>query len=112
MTLFYLLMAHLVGDFILQKDKLIQYKNPSNRAPRFAGVVRKDWWVYFMSAHSATHSLLVYMVTGNALIGMLEFILHFAIDLGKCLGMYGVQADQFAHFLTKLLYVYLLSTGI
>jgi len=107
--LFLLMCAHFVGDFVFQTDTMVSYKNPNNMPVTFAGKRRKYWWKYFMTAHASTQALLVIAVTGNVMLGMFEFVLHFVIDYGKCMKKYGVLEDQFLHLLTKLGYVILVT---
>lgn len=47
-------------------------------------------------------------VTGVWWLALVEFVLHFLIDDMKCEGDLSFNADQFLHFLCKVLYVLIL----
>lgn len=101
-----LLLVHFVADYPLQGDVVARGKN-KYLDPALYGV---RWW-YWMSGHAATHALGVYVLTKNAWLAVLEFVVHFAVDHGKCAKKYGLDTDQALHIITKfviaLLYVYI-----
>lgn len=89
-----LLMCHLIGDFVLQSSAMAEGKQPSSKS-----YINSIWW---LTAHGATHGLLVIVVTGVPLLGLLELILHCLIDYGKCKKIYSFETDQFFHFICKI----------
>ena len=98
---FRLLIAHSVCDVFLQSERM------EKRKTRQEGGVH---WFYWMLAHSLINGLGVWVATGVMELGIVETILHFAIDLGKCEGKYGVNFDQLLHLITKVAYCVTLST--
>ncbi len=93
-VLLLLLMCHLIGDFVLQSSAMAEGKQPSSKSS-----INFTWW---LTAHGATHGLLVIVVTGVPLLGLLELILHCLIDYGKCKKIYSFETDQFFHFICKI----------
>ena len=95
-----LVMAHFVGDFGLQPDRMALEKCPHAR-----GVLPWAWW---MVAHAGIHGFLVAAVSGIPLLGLAEIVFHFCIDVGKCQRLYSIGFDQMLHILCKLLWVVIL----
>ena len=89
-----LLMCHFIGDFVLQSSAMAEGKQPSSKS--------SINWIWWLTAHAATHGLLVIIVTGIPLLGLFEMILHFSIDYGKCIKRYSFETDQFLHFFCKI----------
>ena len=94
-----LVMAHFLGDFGLQSDRMAVEKCP--------GCDRTLPWPWWLTAHAAIHGLLVALLTGLPLLGLAEWLLHAVIDLFKCRGRYSLAVDQLLHLLCKLLWVLL-----
>ena len=46
-----------------------------------------------MSAHCLTHAGFVWLITGSALLGFAEFVIHWIIDALKCEGKTGFEMD-------------------
>lgn len=99
-VLLVLLMAHWVGDFGLQSDRMAVEK-----VPGFDATLPWYWWLL---GHGATHGLLVALITGKAWLGVLELIAHAGIDW--CKGRYGFRLifDQLLHVLCKCIWVMML----
>ncbi len=102
MLYFYMLLAHLVSDYILQPDKLVEWKN------------RSPWGLFVhASIHFLFANLVLFLYTGNWQVvfpALLLAIFHFTIDGVKAAhdragGHGGIYywLDQFAHYLSILL---------
>lgn len=83
--------GHCLCDYPLQTDKIARGKNP--------GLVEEEEiaWSYWMAGHAGTHALAVALLTGNAWLGLAEFVAHFLIDWGKCRGLFELGVDQGLH---------------
>jgi hypothetical protein len=99
-----LVFAHLLADYPLQGDFLAKAKNHEAPIP---GV---PWQVALLS-HAGIHAGLVWLITGSALLGLAELLLHAAIDHFKCSRRITFVHDQILHLLFKLLYVIVLYPG-
>ncbi len=95
-----LIMGHLIGDFVLQSDRMAIEKCPGKDK-----TLNWSWW---LSGHASTHALLVYFVTGNIAACLSEFICHFAIDFMKCRHKFRLSTDQLLHALCKVIWVYII----
>ena len=84
MTLFFqLLIGHALADFVLQSDTMARAKD---RHSDFAKGLSESFppWYYWLGAHALVHGGAVYLLTGSALFGLIEVVLHAAIDCAKC----------------------------
>lgn len=106
-TIFLLLVAHGVLDFIWQPDVMAVgksrhyelHKNPDTDFPP---------WYYWLTSHAMAHGGMVYLITGSLLLGLVEFFLHWLIDFSKCEKWISLDQDQALHMLCKAGYcVYL-----
>lgn len=97
----WLLVGHLAGDYLLQSDTIASNKNP------WAGtdLQKQVPWYYWMGAHAAMHGAVVTLVLGSVGLGVAETAAHFLIDLGKCRRWYGIHVDQLLHLLCKALWL-------
>ena len=68
------------------------------------------YWGWWLSAHAATHGLAVALLTGIPILGLMEMFLHAIIDWAKIRFRLTLVLDQSLHFLSKLIWVGLLST--
>ena len=93
--LFWLLVGHALADYPLQGDFLARAKNA------WAPVPGIDWRIAMM-AHCAIHAGVVMLVTHNLVYALLEFALHFGIDVLKCKGITTFRMDQLFHVLCKV----------
>lgn len=105
--LFALLIAHAVCDYPLQGDWLARAK--SHRIEVVPGQII---WPHALAAHAGIHAGAVWLLTGSALLGLLEMIAHAAIDWAKCDGRLSYNQDQLAHALCKVLWVVIFAGGI
>lgn len=111
--LWWLMVAHFAGDYWLQTDTIAKHKNPWSPQPLHEHVP----WYYWMVSHSLMQGGLTAAVLGFSpfavLLGFLESIAHFGIDLGKCRGLYTIHVDQALHALCKItwLALFMFHTG-
>lgn len=105
-----LLMGHALADFALQSSDMAKGKN-RNRKPDMSlvppGQIYQPTWVYWLTAHSLIHGLMVGVITGNWYFALAESLCHWAIDFGKCESWYGIHADQFLHLTCKVVWALL-----
>lgn len=87
---------HFLADFPLQGEYIAMNKGPDSGSPH---------WAWIMSTHCSIHSGFVLLVTGSALLFVLEFLLHFTLDVAKCKGMIGFSTDQIIHLISKYVWV-------
>ena len=90
-----LVFAHLLCDYPLQSDKIATGKCPGSAV---AGIT----WPYWLAGHVGTHALAVTLLTGNAWIGLADFIAHGLIDYGTCRGLDNLAMDQGLHIACKI----------
>ena len=90
-----LAMGHALADFALQNDFVAKYKSHKSGA---------DFWFWVLLAHSLIQGGMVYIITGNIVLGIIETILHGIIDFLKCEGVFGFHVDQTLHYICKLVY--------
>lgn len=103
LTLFLkLVMGHIFADFVFQSEFMSAAKN-QNKTPY------KDvpWWIILLY-HSAIHGGIVWFLTGSGLLGYIECVLHFLIDMYRCEGKYSFAIDQLLHISCKLLWAALI----
>ncbi len=99
---FDLLVGHALADYPLQGDFLARAKNWHTAIP---GI---DWWIALL-AHSLIHGGTVALITGSIGLGLVEILVHFAIDWQKCAGRTTFRQDQLLHILCKAFYCLLIS---
>lgn len=95
-----LLAAHWVADYPLQGDFLAKAK--------FEGPLR----LYHLIAHAGIHGGAVLLVTGSVWLGLIEWILHTAIDEAKVKGKTSFAVDQALHISCKMAYVIIIASGV
>jgi hypothetical protein len=105
-TLFKLLFGHALADFALQTETMAKLKNRHNK-PAYIPEGQKyvPTWFYWMSTHGLIHGGIVYLLTGNLLVGITETITHILIDVFKCENYTNPHIDQALHILLKVEYV-------
>jgi Protein of unknown function (DUF3307) len=104
-VLFALAIGHALADFPLQGDFLAMCKNrrylirlkDPNRPP--------SMWITCMAAHCLIHAGMVWAITGSAVLGAVEFVIHWALDTAKCEGRTDFSFDQVLHLSCKIVYV-------
>lgn len=94
--------GHCLCDYPLQSDKIARGKNPALMEAATAEETKQEKeekiaWAYWMAGHAGTHALAVSLLTGNAWLGLAEFVAHFLIDWGKCRGLFALGVDQGLH---------------
>lgn len=104
MTLFLLIAGHFLADYPLQGDGMAVHKSPWDPEPHPAVP-----WFYWMTSHCMAHAGLVALITGSVLLGVLELVCHFALDVAKCAGYTDLHVDQVSHLIFKLLWVVVLT---
>lgn len=90
-----LVAAHALADYPLQGDFLARAKNET--AP-LTGVP----WYQAMGAHCVIHGAAVGLLTGSALLALMEAAAHFVIDRAKCRGAIRFDTDQALHIACKV----------
>ena len=112
--LFAFTIGHAFADFPLQGDFLSRGKNRNAPPPPLADgkACPANLWVYLMSAHCLIHAGFVWIIGGYAILAVVEFILHWLIDVVKCEGHTSFATDQWLHILTKVAYVAILWSGL
>lgn len=109
--LFGLMVGHALGDFALQNNWMATYKC-RHQKPDVKSKRPDLIWLHVLSAHCALHAgftgLVVLLVTrsmGLALIlGLAEFVAHWAIDFAKSENKFGFHTDQLLHYSCKLIW--------
>ena len=105
-TFFALIIGHAIADFWAQSDSIAKMKNRNRDSSQFCppGQTPQTVWPYALGAHSLIHGGMVWLITGSALLALVETVTHFAIDFGKCENWYGIHEDQAMHIGLKLIY--------
>lgn len=110
MMLFAMLIMHAIADFPLQGAFLAQGKNRHLANSEFQGEEPRALWFYCLTAHSLIQAGGVWLITGNAIIALIEFVIHWLLDYAKCEGWTNFHFDQLAHVACKIGYVIYLSS--
>lgn len=96
-SLFFLLIAwHAIADYPLQSDFIATAKNRNTE-------LGKMFWMWVLPAHSFIHGVGVMLITGSVILGIIETIAHFFIDLLKCDNRITLNQDQMLHLATKVI---------
>lgn len=98
-----MVIAHAISDFVLQNDAMGAGKNRNNKLQERKGLQFPPWY-YWMTAHALVHGGAVYLISGNAILGLIETMLHWVIDFSKCEGWINVHQDQALHIVCKVGY--------
>ena len=88
-----LLCTHFLLDFAIQGDFVAKYK------ARIVDDSNNVMWKWVLTAHAASHTLPVLILTQSVLLGLLMFISHFVIDFLKCEQKINFNQDQTLHIL-------------
>ena len=100
-VLWYLLVGHALGDFVLQSDAMAKGKNRHRNEQPAGAFSYYPRWGYWLGAHALVHGGIVSLVTGSVALGMAETLAHALIDFGKNENWYGIDVDQVLHVLCK-----------
>ena len=101
-TLFFLLGAHALSDYVWQPDYMARLKRPNEGTPTERA--RYGPWQWWMIAHGLINGILVSIVTGSAWLGWLETIFHSLVDIAKCKDRISRNTDQVLHLASKLVW--------
>jgi hypothetical protein len=107
--LFMLVSAHALCDFALQPEAMGKGKSRSRNRDN-PGNPDSDFfppWYAWLSAHALIHGGAVALLIDSWGVGLLEAMLHGAIDHAKCEGRISFNQDQALHLACKLAYVLL-----
>ena len=96
-----LVFGHFLADFPLQSDRMAVEKCPGKDV-----VLDWRWW---LTAHTATHGLVVAVLTGVPILGLAEMFFHSVIDYCKCRFRCSLAADQLMHGVCKVAWVLVLT---
>ena len=88
-----LLCTHFLLDFAIQGDFVAKYK------ARTVDDSNNVMWKWVLTAHAASHTLPVLILTQSVLLGLVMFISHFIIDFLKCEQKINFNQDQTLHIL-------------
>ena len=88
-----LLCTHFLLDFAIQGDFVAKYK------ARIVDDSNNVMWKWVLTAHAASHTLPVLLLTQSVLLGMVMFVSHFVIDFLKCEQKINFNQDQTLHIL-------------
>lgn len=93
-TLFSILLCtHFLLDFAIQGDFVAKYK------ARIVEGRSNEFWKWVLTAHAASHTLPVILLTNSLILGSVMFISHFVIDFLKCEQKLNFNQDQVLHIL-------------
>lgn len=90
----FLLVGHVVGDYILQNDFMAKAKNHNNP-------LGQETWKAVLPAHAVIHAGLVYVITGSVVCFLIEAMSHACIDYLKCDRRISFYQDQVLHLAIK-----------
>jgi len=100
--LFLLIFGHALADYPLQSRFMAIGKNPYNKVSNPSPNARK--WYHKMIAHCFIHGGIVMLITGSLGLGILEFVMHWIIDILKCKKAITSDVDQSLHILCQICY--------
>ena len=98
-NIFKLCFAHALGDMALQTSFMATHKKRKNN---------KEWYMVLFG-HAIMNGGCMWIVTGNEIIGIVETIFHFLIDLCKSEGYFNNKIDQLLHFVCIIMYLILIT---
>ena len=107
---FQFLVGHALGDYVFQRDIMATAKCRHAKIHTTAGSGFPGWY-YWLGAHALVHGGLIFLITGNWVLGAIETTLHFVIDYIKCEHWISLNIDQLLHVLCKIGYVFVIYMG-
>ena len=109
-----LLLGHALADFPLQGEFLAVGKDRHANLSSVTGgkLWPKGIWLYCLTIHSLIHAALVWIITGSVILSVIEFLLHWVIDLLKNESFTNFYTDQALHIFCKVIYAGLFAAGI
>jgi len=106
---FQFLVGHAAADFVLQPRAMGKGKDRNSAIHRRVDGEDFPPWYIWLTAHSLIHGGAVFLVTGSAMIGAVEVLLHWITDFSKCEGWLSFGQDQALHVGCKIAYCVFLS---
>lgn len=106
-NVFMLVFGHALADFVLQPEAMGYGKNRNDKIHDNDQSLFPVWY-YWLTAHALVHGGIVYMITGNIWLGVLETVLHWITDFAKNEGWIGMHQDQGIHISCKIAYAFFL----
>lgn len=100
-TIVTLLCCHFLFDFAIQGDFVAKFK------ARVVDGKENTMWKWVLTAHAASHTLPVIILTHSLLLGSIMFLSHFIIDFLKCEQKINFNQDQILHIFVILLITWL-----
>ena len=117
-ALFLLVFGHALADFVLQPEAMGYGKNRNDKIHDTEHSLFPNWW-YWLTAHSLVHGGVVYLISATLLgasaallLGIVETVAHWLTDFSKCENWISVHQDQAIHISLKVLYAFLIYTGV
>lgn len=112
---FALAIGHAFADFAWQSEFMAVNKN-RHLVPKDTDDGRpSSMWLHVLTAHCLVHAGVVWMILGSLksawLVALIEFVLHWFIDLVKCDGKTSFNTDQGLHYLCKAAYIVAILLG-
>jgi hypothetical protein len=108
-----LAIGHAVADYPLQGSFLAKAKNRHSDISNYFGKSAPSGvWLHAMTAHSLIHAGAVWLITGSAVLAVIELTAHWIIDYVKCEGWIGFNTDQLLHYVCKISYAMLIYLGV
>ena len=109
-----LLLGHALADFPLQGEFLAVGKDRHADLSAVTGgnTWPKGMWLYCLTIHSLIQAAFVWVITGSVTLSLIEFVLHWFIDLAKSEGCTNFYIDQGLHVVCKAIYASLFFAGI
>jgi len=102
--------GHVLADYPLQGEFIANGKNRNlDHKKLFSeGTAPLFLWVHAMTAHCLIQAGFVWLITGSAVLAIVEFVVHWIIDFVRCEGWISFNVDQGLHFACKVIYAVLL----
>jgi len=113
--LFYLIACHALMDYALQGDAMAVCKCRRANHPLQKSVP----WFYWLSAHAMLHGMAVgvvirwfgYDMVTATTFAIIETVIHWFVDLGKCEQFFNIHVDQGIHIACKIAWWAMLVNG-
>ena len=105
-----LLLGHALADFPLQGTFLAVGKDRHADLSAVTGgrTWPKGMWLYCLTIHSLIQAAFVWFILGAVLYSVVEFVLHWLIDLAKNERLTNFYGDQGLHIACKAIYACIL----
>lgn len=98
--LFLLICGHALGDFALQSTTM-----SFGKCRDYGGTAFHDIpWYYWLTAHALIHAGIVYLITSNMRMALIELVSHWIIDFLKSEDKISLYEDQLFHVVLKIIY--------